>query len=111
FLEGGNVLQVVNLNSGVATLNISTLAVGSHTITAQYTGDTNFQSNSNALTHTVGKGNSSTALQVVTTGSGVVQLVVDVTGVSPATSPPFAAPNGTVTVTISGVSGSQSLTL
>src|SRR5262249_7641899 len=38
-------------------------------------------------------------------------LVVDVTGVSPATSPPFAAPNGTVTVTISGVSGTQTITL
>jgi hypothetical protein len=44
FFDGTTNLGVSTLNgSGVATLSISTLAVGTHTVTAAYSGDTNFE--------------------------------------------------------------------
>jgi len=41
------------LSSGQATLTTSSLAVGTHNITAQYSGDSNFQASSGSLTQTV----------------------------------------------------------
>jgi hypothetical protein len=56
FLEGTNVLGSGTIAGGVATLAISTLAVGAHTITASYGGDaTNASDASPALTQTVNK--------------------------------------------------------
>jgi hypothetical protein len=46
-------LGSVALSGGVATLNISTLAVGSHTITATYNGDGYYQTSNTSLTQTV----------------------------------------------------------
>jgi hypothetical protein len=42
FLDGTTPLNSVPLVNGVATLNVSTLAVGTHSITAAYSGDSNF---------------------------------------------------------------------
>ncbi len=42
FHEGATSLGTGTISSGVATLTISSLAVGAHSITAQYGGDTNF---------------------------------------------------------------------
>ena len=44
FLDGTTTLGTVNLNGGIATLGISTLASGSHSLTAVYSGDGNFNS-------------------------------------------------------------------
>jgi hypothetical protein len=44
FFDGGISLGTVMCNVGVATLNIDTLAVGSHSISALYNGDSNFSS-------------------------------------------------------------------
>jgi hypothetical protein len=42
FLDNGILLGTSTLGAGQATLSISSLAVGSHSITAQYSGDSNF---------------------------------------------------------------------
>ena len=42
FLDGSTSIGTGTLSSGVATLSVSTLAVGSHSITATYSGDANF---------------------------------------------------------------------
>jgi len=55
FYDGANLIGNGALNaSGVATFSTSTLAVGSHSITAQYVGDANFTgSTSSAITQVV----------------------------------------------------------
>ncbi len=64
FLEGSTVLGTVTLdNNGVATLPVSTLAVGDHTITVVYLGDGNFSA-----------GTPPTLTQTVTQDGSVVQL-------------------------------------
>jgi hypothetical protein len=63
-------LNTVTLSSGVATLTISTLALGSHTITATYSGDNNFLTSQGSLTQSVAtsvyvlNGNASGSLNV-----------------------------------------------
>jgi len=44
FMDGTTLLSTVALTNGVAVLNTGTLAIGSHSITAVYSGDTNFVS-------------------------------------------------------------------
>jgi Bacterial Ig-like domain (group 3) len=54
FLDSGKALGTSNLSGGTATLTVTTLAAGSHSITASYTGDTNdAASSSDPLTHSV----------------------------------------------------------
>jgi len=43
-MDGTTLLSTVALTNGVAVLNTGTLAIGSHSITAVYSGDTNFVS-------------------------------------------------------------------
>jgi len=51
FLDGGNPLgSPVSLSGGSAQLSTSGLTVGSHTITAQYNGDTNVNTSSGSMT-------------------------------------------------------------
>ncbi|KJY40339.1 hypothetical protein VR41_15120, partial [Streptomyces sp. NRRL B-1568] len=42
FFDGATLLGSAPLVGGVATLSVSTLSVGSHSLTATYNGDTNF---------------------------------------------------------------------
>src|SRR5205823_3960304 len=62
FKDGPSTLRTGTLNgSGQATFTISTLAVGSHSITASYAGDANFSgSTSSPLTQTVRKAGTTT---------------------------------------------------
>jgi hypothetical protein len=79
--------------SGQATLTTSALAVGSHPITAAYSGDTNFTTSGAALTQTVGQGSTSTALsssQNPSTFGQSVTFTATVTGGA-------GTPTGTVT--------------
>ncbi|MGH9680770.1 MAG: Ig-like domain-containing protein, partial [Candidatus Acidiferrales bacterium] len=97
FSDGGTSLGApVALNgSGQATLTTSSLTAGSHTITATYSGDSNFTSSSNTLTQVVvAKTNTSTALISSTNPSNSGQSVTFTATVTPASG--TAVPTGTV---------------
>src|SRR5208282_2501899 len=63
FKDGGTTLGTGTLSSGSATYSTSALAVGSHSITAVYGGDTNDSgSTSTTLTQTVNQANTATTV-------------------------------------------------
>jgi len=63
FFDGSTALGSAPVNSnGVATLNSSSLAVGSHSISAHYSGDTNFSVSSAAMQQTVSLAGSAAGL-------------------------------------------------
>jgi len=79
FLDSGTSIGATTLSSGSATLIISTLGIGSHVLTASYSGDSNYTgANSSSLTETI------------------TQPLPSITGVSPS-----SGPAGTL-VTITG---------
>jgi trimeric autotransporter adhesin len=112
FKDGTVSLGSVSVSGGRATLNVSTLAVGSHSLTAEYSGDTiNAAANSAATVVAVGKATPSivVAASAASVNDGVpVTLTATLSGGS--------APSGTVTfkdgstvlgsATISGASAS-----
>ncbi len=98
FKDGStNLGKGVPLVNGQAQLLISSLSVGSHSITAVYSGDTNFTtSTSAALTQVVNKANTSTSLTASPTQIVLGQMVTFTSTVS-ANSPGAGTPTGTVT--------------
>jgi hypothetical protein len=72
FLDGGEAIGTASIDgSGHATLPLSTLSVGSHTLTASYAGATNYApSNSTQLTEQVQK--TSTAVSVTSSAPSVL---------------------------------------
>jgi hypothetical protein len=100
FLDGGTSIGTGNLNaSGVTTLAISTLAVGSHTITASYATDGTHNSSTGSLTGNplvIAKANTTTTLtssQNPATISQPVTFTATVAAVAPGT----GVPSGVVT--------------
>jgi CSLREA domain-containing protein len=94
--------QTLN-GSGVATCQISSLAVGNHVITADYGGDTNFNANNGIAL----SGGSPSGTQVVSKATPTVTLVSD-------TNPSFVSQTVTFTATVSapaGIGGTPSGTL
>jgi len=53
FYDGSTLLNTATLSAGVATYSTTTLSSGSHTITAVYSGDTNFTASSTASATTI----------------------------------------------------------
>lgn len=107
FLEGMTAIGTADVNAaGVATLTISTLLVGSHAITATYTGDTNYKlSDSNAVTQVVNKANTTTTIVSSVNPSRfgeTVTITATISAVAPGAGTPAA---GTVTFFIDGVAG------
>jgi hypothetical protein len=96
FKDGTTVLGTITLNSsGVATLTISTLNVGSHSLTASYGGSTGFNTSASlALTQTVDKANTTTTLASSLNPSNHGQSVTFTATVHPAFG---GSPTGTVT--------------
>jgi large repetitive protein len=124
FFDGGNPIGTAplgpNSTIAVADLTIATLAVGSHTITTSYNGDSNFGgSNGGPLTQVVNKNGTNTlilsSLNPSTAGKSVTFNIV----ISPVTGTAAAVvPTGTVNVfdngtligspTLSSVGGNSS---
>ncbi|MFE3938041.1 Ig-like domain-containing protein, partial [Streptomyces goshikiensis] len=99
FKDGGTTLGTVTLVSGVATFTTSTLTVASHTLTAAYTGDTNFTgSTSPNVPHAVAK-----AATVVTLSLSPNPLVcgqsVTICATVTAVFPSMAIPAGNIVLT------------
>jgi hypothetical protein len=95
FNSGSTILGTVPLSSGVATLSIATLPIGSDSITATYNGDTNNNSASATLIQIVNK--VTPTVVVTTSGSSTYGNPVTIT----TTVPPGTT--GTITITSGGV--------
>ncbi|WP_341922218.1 Ig-like domain repeat protein [Polaromonas sp. YR568] len=106
FKDGATTLGTGTLSAGVATLSVSSLSVGSHSLTAEYPGDTNNTASSSALSQVVNQVSSSTALSSSTNPSSYSQsitLTATVTGSSPSGSVTFKDGSTTLgTGTLSG---------
>jgi Subtilase family/Bacterial Ig-like domain (group 3)/Bacterial cadherin-like domain/Bacterial Ig domain len=98
FKDGATTLGTGAVNaSGQATFSISTLTVASHSITATYGGDANFNtSTSTTLTQTVNKAATSTSVTSSVNPSVFGQAVMFTATVA-ATAPGSGTPTGTVT--------------
>jgi hypothetical protein len=97
--------------TGRATLALSTLMVGNHTVSAQYLGSSNFlTSNSATLTQTVNRAASRTV--VTTSGTpATAGSTVTFTATVSAVAPGAGTPAGSVVFTIDGVAVSGQVTL
>ena len=115
FTEGATTLASgVTLNgSDQATFTISSLAVGSHTITAIYSGDTNFTTltgDDSASPQVVNKASTTTAVTSAPNPSTVGQTVTFTATVAPV-SPGSGTPTGTVNFTEGATTLASSVTL
>ncbi|HVI06756.1 MAG TPA: FG-GAP-like repeat-containing protein [Candidatus Binatia bacterium] len=94
FSDGSNTLGSGTLSAGTATYSTSTLAVGSHSITATYSGDSNFVGSVSAsFSQAVQQAGTTVGLNAPATAN-VNQSVTFTATVSPQTS---GTPTGTVT--------------
>jgi len=99
FLDGGSAIGTGTLSGGVATFTTTALAVSSHTITAGYGGDGNFNVSNGSLTgnpQVVNKANTQTAVASSMNPSVFGQPVTFKATVS-AVAPGAGIPTGTVT--------------
>ncbi len=96
FYDGAATMGTANTAGGVAALGTSTLAVGSHSITAVYAGDSTYQtSTSRVLNQSVKLNGSSTTLQSNVNPSGYGQALTLTATVTPASG--SVTPTGKVT--------------
>ncbi len=97
FLDGATTLGTGTLSGGIATFTTSALAVGSHSITASYGGDTNFNGSTSAvLTQTVNKANTTTGV-VSSLNPSTFGQSVTFTATVAVVAPGAGSPSGTVT--------------
>jgi hypothetical protein len=96
FMDGNTPIGTQTLSNGTASVNISNLSATTHSITAVYSGDQNYNnSNSSLLTQTVNASSTTTAL--ATTSSPVLPgAQVTLTATVAAVSPGSGTPTGTV---------------
>jgi autotransporter-associated beta strand protein len=101
FTVDGNATTVSVDGTGKATLTTTSLVAGSHSVTASYGGDNNFNaSNSNAVTETVGRDNSVVSLTSSANPAdfgATITLTTVVTGAPVNGNTPSTTPTGTVT--------------
>jgi uncharacterized repeat protein (TIGR01451 family) len=96
FLDNGTSIGApVALSGGVATMDTSALAVGPHTITAEYSGDGNFLTSTGALDQTVNKASSTTVL-TSSANPSVFGQPVTFTATVTAAAPGAGTPGGSV---------------
>src|SRR5205814_6461665 len=96
FKDGATPLATNTLSSGQATFTTSSLSVASHTISAVYNGDSNFNtSTSPNLTQTVNKDSTTTTLASSPNPSVFGQPVI-FTATATALAPGTGPPTGTV---------------
>jgi hypothetical protein len=110
FTIDGAAQTPVTLSGGTASTSSSSLAVGTHTITAAYSGDTNDIGSSSSLTQTVNKGSTTTSLSSSATTLIPGQSVTfssTVNTISPAT----GIPTGSVQFQVNGVNFGTPVTL
>ncbi|MFI8437113.1 Ig-like domain repeat protein, partial [Streptomyces sp. NPDC079020] len=99
---GGGTLTAPVDSGGSASVAISTLAAGSHTITAAYSGDANFTTSTGTGSQTVGQAATTTRV-AASPNPSVFGQQFTVTATVAALLPGAGVPTGTVTFTIDGV--------
>jgi hypothetical protein len=112
FLDGSTTIGTGSVNAATnqATLTISSLAVGGHSITASYAGDTNFVgSTSSSVTDTVSQASTTTTL-AATTATVYGQSVSFSATVAPV-SPGAGTPTGSIQFVIDSVNFGSLVTL
>jgi hypothetical protein len=98
FFDGSTSLGSSSLSGGVATLSTSAMAVGTHSVTAQYSGDSNFHSVTSAvLSEVITLAADSTALLSSVNPAGAGQSVTFTATITSTSGGATAAPTGTVT--------------
>lgn len=103
FLDGATVLGTSPLSGGSASMVISTLAVGTHSITAVYSGDANnAASTSSVLSQVVNKTGTATTISSSLNPSTQGQAVTFTATVTPSTATGTVTFSGVGTATISG---------
>ncbi|MGW7696711.1 Ig-like domain-containing protein [Streptomyces asiaticus] len=102
---GGSFTQPLS-SLGTATLSLSTLGVGAHTVVATYSGDARFLPSTGTDTHTVTPGPAATTTTLMSSVNPSVfgQPVTFTATVTP-NAPATGTPTGTVTFVISGSGG------
>jgi hypothetical protein len=96
FLDGTTSLGTATISSNVAQLSLSSLSVGSHSVTAKYSGDGNFTSStSSAVTQTVNQATTTTTVGSNLNPATFGQSVTFTVTVQPSAS---GTPTGTVTL-------------
>jgi len=95
FKDGTTVLGTIALSNGTASFAVSTLGVGTHSISAGYAGDVNYLSAGRSLQQSVAKGSTTTALVASPNPAAVGQAVTITATVTGA--PGAAVPGGSVT--------------
>lgn len=83
FKDGSSPLATVSLNGGIATYSSSTLAAGSHSITAVYSGNTTYATSSSTLSYTINKISTSTVVTSSLNPSLVGQSVTFTATITP----------------------------
>lgn len=96
FTDGATSLGSANLANGQSSFTLSALAIGSHSITASYAGDGNFNSSSAPLAQTVSKASTATSLSSSANPSTISQSVTFTASVS-VVAPGAGTPTGSVT--------------
>ena len=97
FRDGATTLGTATIDgSGVASLSSSSLAVGGHTITAQFGGDSSFNASSGTIAQTVQAANTTLTLAAAPSPATYGQAVV-LTATVAAQSPGAGTPTGSVT--------------
>jgi autotransporter-associated beta strand protein len=98
FYDGGISLGTTTLNgSAIASLSVSTLNVGSHSITAVYSGDSDFTTSTSSATNQTVNQDSSTTTLVPSANPSVFGQSVTLTATITANSPGSGTATGTVT--------------
>jgi hypothetical protein len=100
----GQTLGTVTLSSGGASVTVAGLSVGTHNVTALYSGDSNYISNSAVVTQTVNQG-PTTATITTSAGTSIPAQAVTFTVSVSSTAPGSGVPTGSVDIrdTISGI--------
>jgi N-acetylneuraminic acid mutarotase len=103
FLDNGVPFAIAEINQGTATLTLSNLSVGTHTLVANYDGSSKLPlASSNALVQTVTKISTVTTFNATPTPSPVGAEVIYSAQVA-AVAPGSGTPDGTYTLSLDGV--------
>jgi hypothetical protein len=97
FLDGTSTLGTVALTNGQAILGVATLAVGSHSLTVNYSGDGNFNGGTSTAQAEVVSAASSALVLSSSPNPSVFGQAVMLTVVASAVAPGSGTPTGTVT--------------